>query len=107
MIRHGDIMLRPIEAPSAETLDQKLSTHWIAGSMIVLAEGERTGHSHALHGAGLRMARIVYQPNPILDVPAGAELRHQEHATIVVPPGWYEVIRQRVYTPMGPRTVRD
>lgn len=95
MIRHGDIMLKP-------TTPRDTSTE--PASAIVLAEGEKTGHSHVLHGEKLELHKAF---RPIVHVPDGAELRHQEHATIVVPPGWYEVIRQRVYTPVGPRPVRD
>jgi hypothetical protein len=63
----------------------------------VLAEGEATGHAHVIEGsiltatAGGRM---------LLNVLHGA-ITHPDHdpAPRPVAPGWYEVIRQRVYTP--------
>jgi len=64
---------------------------------LVLAEGEATGHAHVIEGsiltatAGGRM---------LLKVLHGA-ITHPDHDPVPRPiaPGWYEVIRQRVYTP--------
>jgi hypothetical protein len=47
---------------------------------------------------GLR--RLVHVATP-------SSLTHEEHATLHVPMGWYEVVRQRTYTPRVPRWVRD
>jgi hypothetical protein len=35
------------------------------------------------------------------------ELTDEEHKSLSVPPGWYEVINQRVYEPTGLTLVAD
>lgn len=37
----------------------------------------------------------------------GAQIVHEEHATVTLPPGEYEVIRQREYAPEAPQWVAD
>lgn len=54
-----------------------------------LAEGETTGHYHEAVGAGV----ALYEPSAgamVLDAPSGAEVRHQEHGPIALPPGRYD-----------------
>lgn len=97
MIRHGDILLIPRSAPET-------GTHGQSGERLVLAEGEATGHAHVLEGlsTAVRVRRQAY-----VHVMEPAMLRHEEHRHVEVPPGWYEIVRQRVYTPQAPRTVAD
>lgn len=101
MIRHGDILLRPVPAPGRPTTGAP-------GERLVLMEGEATGHAHVLYG--LAVAATDYSgrgPRSLVQVLEPAALRHEEHKEIAVPPGWYEIIRQRVYTPTAPVWVRD
>lgn len=100
MIRHGDIMLRPVEPPKA------LGERSEPGEKLVLATGEATGHAHVLHGLAIAHAP-VQRGRALVELLEPGELRHEEHKTIVVPAGWYEVIRQRVYEPVSPRYVAD
>ena len=78
---------------------------------IVLAYGEVTGHAHAIisdeareftfadaRGAVRRFLQVFEQ---------GATVRHEEHAPIPLPPGAYEIIQQREYTPEEIRNVAD
>ena len=63
---------------------------------LVLAEGEATGHFHAIleqKGAEL------YEENGILylHVEEDTELTHQEHKTVMIPPGDYRVGRVYEY----------
>jgi hypothetical protein len=98
MIRHGDILLRQIAAPPA---DVELGA---PGERLVLATGEATGHAHVLTG----LARTgLHQRRALLQLLEPGALTHEEHKTVPVPPGWYEVIRQRVYAPGGPLRVAD
>ncbi|MGH8907319.1 MAG: hypothetical protein ACRD0K_12525 [Egibacteraceae bacterium] len=65
---------------------------------IVLAEGEATGHAHAIAERGA----ILYEGDGeerFLEVETAVALRHEEHGAITLPPGTYRVIRQREYTP--------
>ena len=73
---------------------------------VVLAYGEVTGHAHAIldrdvalfdNGNGIR----------ILAVESEAELVHEEHSTIKLPPGHYEIRQQREYSPEAIRPVMD
>jgi len=50
----------------------------------ILAEGEHTGHFHEAHGAS-----IAFYDDGILAAPSGAEVTHQEHAPVTLPPGEY------------------
>lgn len=75
---------------------------------IVLAYGEVTGHAHAILD---RDAELLTAPNTddrFLRIMAasGVELRHEEHATITLPPGDYIVRRQREYTSKNMPAIR-
>jgi len=50
----------------------------------ILAHGEVTGHFHEAHGAG-----VAFYDDGVLEAPQGAEVTHQEHATVTLPPGNY------------------
>jgi hypothetical protein len=65
---------------------------------IVLAYGEVTGHAHAItdpdaelytDGLNDRFLRVLAE--------GGVTLDHEEHSTIVLPPGDYRVIQQREF----------
>ena len=82
---------------------------------VVLAEGETTGHRHAIHD------RVVMFRDDGLarDIPAGlyvghvrvegptARLEHDEHDPITLPRGTYRVRRQRELEPKEARIVVD
>ncbi|MBV9228137.1 MAG: hypothetical protein JOZ18_02400 [Chloroflexi bacterium] len=70
----------------------------------VLVEGEATGHAHRL------TAGRVYQTREgwlFLEAVAGSNIVHEEHAPIELEPGYWQVIRQREYSPEESRWVRD
>lgn len=84
---------------------------------VVLARGETTGHRHAFYGsphvAMFRddgLARAIPQDLYLGHVKiAGAEalLKHEEHDTITLPPGLYEIRGQREYHAGEARRVAD
>ena len=100
--RQGDILIRPVDAiPDGLT----------AVAHRTLAEGEATGHLHAIASENttlitpgeadeLRAWYLLVQDKPV-------ELTHPEHGTIVLDPGAYEVLRQRTYTPAENVRVAD
>ena len=49
----------------------------------------------------------VFDLNGSLFVDGAGSLEHQEHTAIPVPPGIYEGIRQREYSPASIRNVAD
>lgn len=69
---------------------------------IVLAEGEVTGHHHRIPKAtSAKLYSQVGTQTRLLDVKArtGVAIVHEEHETIELPPGHYEVRIQREYEP--------
>jgi hypothetical protein len=100
--RQGDVLLRAIDRipPGARRVPGKRRR-------VVVAEGELTGHAHAFAG-DVKLFRDNRSRRSFLRIPAGgAPLSHEEHATILVPQGRYEVLLQREYAPRAPRRVRD
>lgn len=104
IFRQGDIMLVPVAKIPTQTAAE------IENGRLVLAHGEVTGHHHSFKladnvalfredgsGGGLFLS--------VTDTPA--PLEHQEHHTIAVPPGNYEVRRQQEYSPEAVRRVED
>jgi hypothetical protein len=101
MAHQGDVFIRQIrEFPAGvkpvETKDR-----------IVLAESEVTGHAHAIH-RGAVMFRADEGIGAYLQVKeSGADVVHEEHATIALPAGLYEVTIQSQYEPEAIRNVID
>jgi hypothetical protein len=53
-----------------------------------LAEGEATGHFHAATAPDV--ALYEHKGGLMLAAPTGTEVTHQEHNTVLVPPGNYD-----------------
>jgi hypothetical protein len=53
-----------------------------------LAEGEATGHYHAATAPDVEL--YEYGGGLMLAAPSGTEVTHQEHKTVLVPPGEYD-----------------
>lgn len=72
----------------------------------MLAYGEVTGHAHAIADPA---AELVLTDDDVRFLLAEAEvaLRHEEHSTITIPPGVYEVRGQREYSPERIHSVAD
>jgi hypothetical protein len=107
----GDILIEKVRdcAPSG-TLIQPMP-----GGVMVVAEGEATGHRHAFldHVTMFRddgLARDIpgglYIGHVKVDGPS-ARLEHDEHASVTLPPGTYRVRRQRELEPKDARVVVD
>jgi hypothetical protein len=101
--RQGDVLLCGVERiPSAA---YRVA---VEGERVVVAEGELSGHAHAFARKGVRLFRDRKAHRDFLAIGKhGAELRHEEHGSIPVPEGCYEIRRQREYTPRSPRLLRD
>jgi hypothetical protein len=112
LLRQGDVLLVPADAISSD--DAELV--WVTADRHVLAEGEATGHAHVVTGKRLRLGTWesvrrwgIREQGTVLVIDGGeaAKLEHEEHLPIEVPPGTYEVRRQREYRPTGPAWVKD
>ncbi len=99
IIVQGDILFCKVKDIPAEAKKQMDG---------IIARGEITGHTHALRPdrpginvmmvlAGVAYVRAVYE----------AFVDHQEHDTVILPPGNWEISRQREYQPEGWKQVAD
>lgn len=101
--RQGDVLIVSVESIPAnvEPIERE-------NGRVVLAHGEATGHAHAIKDkqASLfrdpKLAAIFMQ---VTDAPIS--LVHDEHNTITIPPGSYQIIRQQEYHPQEIRNVAD
>jgi hypothetical protein len=66
----------------------------------VLALGEATGHRHRIEDR-LNAMMMVIGTMAYVRAIQEANIVHEEHATITLPPGDWEVIKQREYHPDG------
>ncbi len=103
MYRQGDVLIVPVDAvPEGVRLVAR------EAGRLVLAHGEVTGHAHVVEGAAALFAldsRLA--TGRFLRVEGDASVVHEEHDSIVLPPGAYEIRRQREYHPVAPRPVID
>ena len=93
LFRQGDVLLKKI---NKKVINGK-SIQSGKDSRIVLAYGEVTGHAHAIYEEGAVLTETENQR--FLEIMKPLALDHEEHDTIVLEPGFYEVIIQRCYTP--------
>lgn len=101
--RQGDVLLKPVDA-----IPVGLTAVPLDAGRVILAYGEVTGHAHAVVGdAEFLAADLDDIERRFLRVEREAQVVHEEHDTITLPPGDYAVVRQREYTPEEIRTVAD
>ena len=104
MFRQGDVLIVPTKSipKTAKALEP--------AERVILAHGEATGHAHAIHRGAVmfREDGTGSGGRTFLSVGAGgADVVHEEHSTIKLDPGNYEVRRQREYSPEEIRNVKD
>jgi hypothetical protein len=99
MYRQGDVLLIPV---STVVVGKPVKRD---RGRVILAYGELTGHAHAISS---RNATLYEGPGQVLRIIAKeVKLEHEEHATIVLPPGDYQLVHQREYSPEEIRRVQD
>lgn len=108
----GDIIIERVADAAPQT-----ATNIDPDGSVVLARGEVTGHRHRFTGdSGVLMFRddaLARGLAPELYVghvvvpDGGADLLHEEHDTISLPPGSYRIRRQREWTAEQARVVAD
>ena len=97
MYRQGDVLIVRIDE---HELPEELQ---LCASQVIV-EGEVTGHAHRLaEGRILRDA----QNRVFLECLVATQVVHEEHQAIRLEPGYYQVIRQREYSPEAIRLVVD
>jgi hypothetical protein len=107
----GDILLELVD----DVLPDKPLPNDPDGA-VVLARGEITGHRHAFYDGAATLFRADAHAREVPEAlyighvkvaAPGAELRHEEHASIALSPGTYRVRRQREWEADGPKLVLD
>ena len=94
LYRQGDVLLRLVDR-----IPTKVSAVDREAGRIVLAHGEVTGHAHAIEAPEAEATLLTTaEDQRFLRLMAGVDLVHEEHATIQLSPGLYEVILQREWT---------
>jgi hypothetical protein len=101
MYRQGDVLLKKVRAIPTSAARQEVKDR------IVLAYGEVTGHAHAIHDIDSVDVFVGKNGELYLSVKGDVALRHEEHAAIALPPGNYERVIQREYSPEEIRNVMD
>jgi hypothetical protein len=101
--RQGDVLITRCQ--NNETVEGLEEIKPDKLNRIVLAEGEVTGHAHALPAKHGRM--FQGENNPLLQVTTPTSVVHEEHGSIPLEPGLYTVTRQREYSPQGISAVAD
>jgi hypothetical protein len=104
MFRQGDVLVF-----SVEVIPESVTPVARDAGRIVLAYGEVTGHAHAIMDRDAELLAASTTDDRFLRIMSAVELRHEEHATITLPPGNYIVRRQREYSAkdMAPVRVAD
>ena len=112
LYRQGDVLIKRLASKPTKQLKDAEKAKRDSRKRIVLAEGEVTGHAHAI--AARNAALYVGTLGVFLQVIKNSVmLQHEEHGTIDLPAGeagkdaWYEIVRQREYTPEAIRQVAD
>ena len=99
-IRQGDVLLLPVTKLPKGAVDRNLQ------QPVVLKIGEAVGHAHQfLDHTKVRMWDAGAER--FIQVIEQADLIHDEHTTIQVPPGLYKLPDQVEYTPGELRKVSD
>jgi len=96
--RQGDVLLVAVKAAPEPGVSVGRQD-----GRLVLADGEVSGHAHAIvaeraHLVSDELADQLY----LLVHGDDVKLEHEEHDTVTVPPGIYRVVRQWEYVPEHP-----
>jgi hypothetical protein len=102
--RQGDVLLIAVDADLRDDGQQPVAREH---GKIILAHGEATGHAHAIEESTAVLVEAPTTNVRHLRLVKPATLLHEEHREIEIPPGLYEVRRQREYSPSEIRTVAD
>ena len=102
LYRQGEVLIRKLDTPI--NVDQTRNEYdkakvYIPRKDRVIVEGEQTGHMHAVSVGTLYEKRSAWNtPEQLfLRTDETTELTHDEHATIKLPKGDYEITFQREY----------
>jgi hypothetical protein len=100
MYRQGDVLfVERACRPSGKPVARK------NGEIL---EGEATGHVHRVAPKCLATAEVYeIEGKLFISSEEGISIVHEEHLTLELPAGDYEIVRQREYSPEEIRNVTD
>jgi len=100
--RQGDILfIKHQDKPSGEAVSRDNRNR------LVVAEGEATGHAHAIHTETATLYRDEVLNRAWVVVDDTADVVHEEHDTITLDSGIWMVVYQRQYVRGEVRRVLD
>ncbi len=100
-IQHGDVLLKQVAKlpQDAKEIPRK-------GNVLILAEGESTGHHHVITANPAKLWEL--KNDLYLEVIEPVTIIHEEHKTLPIPIGIYEIGRVKEYdyfAKMGRRVI--
>lgn len=97
--RQGDVLITRVDSIPPEATEREQPD---GRNRSILMHGEATGHAHAVDAKRGVLYRNPSNDNRFLHVvKGGVSLKHEEHSTIKLPAGDYQVTRQREYDDEG------
>lgn len=106
VLRQGDVCLIRVSA-----LPKGATALPLDGDRVVLAYGEVTFHSHAVYGVTAEQPKVRLWSagaERFLQVLTRSDLQHEEHSTVVLEPGIYQLPGQYEFSEEhAPRQVAD
>lgn len=103
VVRQGDVLLMQVDPAEVDTVSAKKVAR--RGGRVIIAEGETTGHAHAVRTRGVDLVEMFHEHYLVASKPF--EVVHEEHGTAQLPAGTFKVIHQREKTPEAIRRVID
>lgn len=93
--RHGDLLFVKVDSIPEEFKRYKKNPKSHSRGVIV-AEGEKTGHHHTLEAVE-QYYDFQWNGNRIsfIEIQKETKIEHEEHGTIILPPGKYQINFQR------------
>lgn len=105
--RQGDVLIIKIDELPKRNLLKKVEP---VSGRVILAEGEVTGHAHALESDGVALLELPQEGQTsriFMELTKDSTVNHEEHGKIDLTKGFYEIRRQREYQPDEIRQVAD
>lgn len=89
-IQHGDVLIKEVDAiPEGAVPIPKRN------GRLILAEGEFTGHHHAIVEKGAALYEL--KGELYIEVTQPVIVTHEEHKPLPIPPGIYQIGRVKEY----------
>jgi len=101
-IQHGDVLLQRVE-----TLPKGVKIVARRNGIIIVAEGEMTGHHHVIAERGATLMEL--QGELYLEVTEPVTITHEEHKSLPIPEGIYRIgiVKEYDYLRDMERQIRD